>query len=75
MKRYFIVSAITLAVTATCLSFTTSHACRRPNLLRLKGGARIHSKLLTCHQATGGGVQNMNPRLVKTKWVLGIRRN
>ena len=26
---------------------------------------------LACHQADGGGVQNMNPTLIKTKWVLG----
>jgi len=26
---------------------------------------------LSCHQADGGGVQNMNPPLIKTKWVLG----
>jgi mono/diheme cytochrome c family protein len=26
---------------------------------------------LSCHQADGGGVQNMNPPLIKTTWVLG----
>jgi mono/diheme cytochrome c family protein len=26
---------------------------------------------LACHQADAGGVQNMNPPLIKTKWVLG----
>jgi mono/diheme cytochrome c family protein len=26
---------------------------------------------LACHMADGGGVQNMNPPLIKTKWVLG----
>jgi mono/diheme cytochrome c family protein len=26
---------------------------------------------LTCHQADGGGVQNMNPPLIKTTYVLG----
>jgi mono/diheme cytochrome c family protein len=26
---------------------------------------------LACHQADAGGVQGMNPPLVKTKWVLG----
>ena len=26
---------------------------------------------LACHQADAGGVQNMNPPLVKTKWILG----
>jgi len=26
---------------------------------------------LACHQIDGGGVQGMNPPLVKTKWILG----
>ena len=26
---------------------------------------------LSCHQADGGGVQNLNPPLIKTKYVLG----
>ena len=26
---------------------------------------------LACHQADAGGVQNMNPPLIKTKWILG----
>ncbi|MBD0278510.1 MAG: cytochrome c [Flavisolibacter sp.] len=26
---------------------------------------------LTCHQADGSGVPNLNPPIVKTKWVLG----
>jgi len=29
---------------------------------------------LPCHQPDGGGVQNMNPPLVKTKWVLGDKK-
>jgi mono/diheme cytochrome c family protein len=29
------------------------------------------ARCLSCHQIDGGGVQNMNPPLTKTKWVLG----
>ena len=29
------------------------------------------ARCLTCHMVDGGGVQNMNPPLLKTKWVLG----
>jgi mono/diheme cytochrome c family protein len=29
------------------------------------------AQCLTCHMVDGGGVQNMNPPLIKTKWVLG----
>ncbi|MCU7548886.1 cytochrome c [Chitinophagaceae bacterium LB-8] len=28
---------------------------------------------LACHQADGSGVPNLNPHLVKTKWVLGSK--
>ena len=29
---------------------------------------------LPCHQADGSGVPNMNPPLIKTKWVLGDKK-
>ena len=29
---------------------------------------------LSCHQADGGGVPNLNPPLKKTKWVLGDKK-
>jgi mono/diheme cytochrome c family protein len=29
------------------------------------------ARCLTCHQIDGSGVQNMNPPLIKTKWVVG----
>lgn len=35
-------------------------------------GKKVYTeRCLTCHQPDGGGVQNMNPPLIKTKWVLG----
>ncbi|MGI4022657.1 MAG: c-type cytochrome [Janthinobacterium lividum] len=35
-------------------------------------GLKIYSQTcISCHQADGGGVQNMNPPLIKTPWVLG----
>lgn len=37
-------------------------------------GKGIYEKYcLTCHQADGGGVPNMNPPLIKTSYVLGDR--
>jgi len=37
-------------------------------------GQIVYSKIcLTCHQADGAGVPNMNPPLIKTKWVLGSK--
>lgn len=35
-------------------------------------GKAVYSQFcLSCHQADGSGVPNMNPPLIKTKWVLG----
>jgi mono/diheme cytochrome c family protein len=35
-------------------------------------GKKVYmEQCLVCHQADGGGVQNMHPPLIKTKWVLG----
>lgn len=38
----------------------------------LVNGKKIYTKYcLACHMADGGGVQNMNPPLIKTSYVLG----
>lgn len=36
-----------------------------------RGQKVYEAQCLTCHMADGGGVSNMNPTLIKTKWVLG----
>ena len=39
---------------------------------RLAAGKAVYTQnCLTCHMADGGGVQDMNPPLSKTTWVLG----
>ena len=44
----------------------------RPSALSMTNGKAIYGKIcVTCHQADGGGVQNMNPPLIKTTYVLG----
>lgn len=35
------------------------------------GNKLFTAHCVSCHQADGGGVQNMNPPLIKTKYVLG----
>jgi mono/diheme cytochrome c family protein len=38
----------------------------------LENGKAVYEQhCLVCHQADGSGVQNLNPPLIKTKWVLG----
>ncbi len=43
-----------------------------PSPVLLAQGKKIYTQYcLTCHQADGGGVQNMNPPLTQTTYVLG----
>ena len=38
-------------------------------------GQRVYKNVcITCHQEDGGGVQNMNPPLIKTEYVLGDKK-
>jgi mono/diheme cytochrome c family protein len=39
-----------------------------------RGKVVYASNCLTCHQVDGSGVPNMNPPLIRTKWVLGAKR-
>ena len=41
----------------------------------MERGKKIYGNTcISCHQADGGGVQRMNPTLVKTKWILGDKK-
>src|SRR5581483_418356 len=39
-----------------------------------RGKKVYEATCLACHQADGGGVPTMNPPLIKTKWVLGDKK-
>jgi mono/diheme cytochrome c family protein len=39
-----------------------------------EGGAIYTQNCVSCHQVDGGGVQNMNPTLTKTSYVLGEKK-
>lgn len=39
-----------------------------------RGKTVYETTCLPCHQQDGGGVPNMNPPLIKTKWVLGDKK-
>lgn len=45
-----------------------------PKLSILRGKVVYETYCLPCHQADGGGVQKLNPPLVKTDWVLGDKK-
>lgn len=41
----------------------------------MERGKKVYENLcIACHQLDGGGVPNMNPTLIKTKWVLGDKK-
>jgi mono/diheme cytochrome c family protein len=39
-----------------------------------RGKSVYTARCLSCHQADGSGVPNMNPPLIRTKWVMGDRQ-
>lgn len=46
-----------------------------PLVASIARGQRVYKNVcLTCHQADGGGVQNLNPPLIKTEYVLGDKK-
>lgn len=61
-----------LYVTTTLTAFGQQKATSS-NLAQtmLKGKAVYQQHCLSCHQADGGGVPNLNPPLIKTPYVLG----
>ncbi len=45
-----------------------------PFAMAMQRGSVVYRKeCLTCHQADGGGVPNLNPPLIKTSYVLGSK--
>jgi mono/diheme cytochrome c family protein len=77
MKKYSIIAFALSLITSTCL-WAQKMQPKKPaakagtTAASMAGGKALYLKYcLTCHQADGGGVQNMNPPLVKTSYVLG----
>jgi mono/diheme cytochrome c family protein len=69
---------------AMCLPFLAFSQAKKPAAKGGKAGSLLKVSLdrgkmvynqfcLTCHQADGSGVPNMNPPLTGTKWVLGSK--
>ena len=51
---------------------TTYHSARARLALSIANGKKVYMQIcISCHQADGSGVQNMNPPLIKTDYVLG----
>lgn len=67
MKKAILPSAICLLV---MFSFVTPQQAGMKASME-RGQKVYEATCLACHQADAGGVPNMNPPLIKTKWVLG----
>ncbi|NCD71991.1 c-type cytochrome [Mucilaginibacter agri] len=70
------------ALTAFCIAAISSYAQHKTTKTAVKpkatlsasiaAGQKVYSQYcISCHQADGGGVQHMNPPLIKTTYVLG----
>jgi len=64
---------------STVLFAQTGHkpvVAHRPTLkTSIAGGKLVYTRIcLSCHMADGGGVQNLNPPLIKTTYVLGDKK-
>jgi mono/diheme cytochrome c family protein len=57
---------------ATAFAFQQQPAGIKAAIARGKSVYEVYC--LACHQPDGSGVENMNPPLVKTKWVLGDKK-
>lgn len=57
--------------------FATAFAIQQPAGLKAaiaRGKTVYENNCLACHQPDGSGVPDLNPPLVKTKWVLGDKK-
>jgi mono/diheme cytochrome c family protein len=74
-KLCSIVTLLCLASLAFSQAKKTVHKATKTNStlkFAIKAGEAVYTQnCLTCHQADGGGVQNMNPSLIKASYVLG----
>jgi len=58
--------------TTTSKKTTVTKSPANPVALSIARGKSVYTAhCLSCHQADGGGVPNLNPPLDQTKWVLG----
>jgi len=72
MKKYIMVIGCLFCCVPLLAQVKTKAKPRYVAGLALISGKGIYEKYcLTCHQADGGGVPNMNPSLIKTSYVLG----
>ena len=71
-------SGVALLLSVFLMSQTNQPAQNKPGgglqASIARGEIVYKSTCLACHMADAGGVPNMNPPLIKTKWVLGDKK-
>ena len=72
MKKYILMIGCFFCCAPLLAQVKTKAKPRSAIGITTVSGKAIYEKYcLTCHQADGGGVPNMNPPLIKTSYVLG----
>lgn len=75
MKKFLVLNALVAVMSVACLSFTPA-ATEQPGITAsVKRGETVFmSYCVACHQANGAGLPNLFPPLIKTKYVLGDKK-
>ena len=74
MTKIFISAAVTFSI-MICAGFTTTSIQQGGTAASVARGKQVYTQVcLSCHQADGGGVPNMIPPLIKTKYVTGDKK-
>ena len=76
LNKIVAASTLCLLFSAGALFAQVKHPAAKAHPVSLKAsianGQLVYGKIcISCHMADGGGVQNMNPPLIKTPFVLG----
>ncbi len=72
MRTLRAVTVMSIIFLSSALLMSQTKPAQNKLRLSMERGKKVYTeRCLTCHQIDGGGVMNMNPPLIKTKWVLG----
>jgi len=71
----FVMAQTKTAQKKTVQTKTTTSSSASGQKAAIERGQKVYvTYCMSCHQADGGGVPKMNPPLIKTKWVLGDKK-
>ena len=71
----FVMAQTKTAQKKTAQTKTTTSSSSSGQKASIERGQKVYlTYCMSCHQADGAGVPKMNPPLIKTKWVLGDKK-